>query len=274
MKKIRYLAGDFPHIFKKLSEDLGLSSQLDGYSTLLIEEESKEYAALKVNIESMGLSITNILERVLFNKIEIESAHNFALIALGKKRWGYPQPENNFKFRDITYAEYCSCCGIHKEQIAPFRLQKIPQWKKNFDWFTINWVFDVSFVNKELYLKHLAPLGIDFWPVIDHKDDSIIEHIVQLKMPFIEDDLREYFSDYPYETCEECGYKKPHPKYLKYFPIVNSDLPLAYTNLFFGSGASAQRRVIIRKDVVELFIKLKLIKKDTYHLWPSKPNTV
>lgn len=271
MKKIRYLAGDFPHTFRKLSEDLGLSSQLDGYSTLLIEEDSEEYEALNGKIESAGLSITNILERVLFSKREIDSAHNFALIVLGKKPVGYPHPKNDFRYTDVVYDVYCSSCGVYGKQIAPFRIQKIPQWKKNFDWFSINWVFDVSFVNRELYLKHLAPLGIDFWPVIDHKDDSIIEHIVQLKLPFIEDDLREYFSDYPYETCEECGYKKPHPKYLKYFPIVKSNLPLAYTNLFFGSGASAQRRVIIRKDVADLFFKLKLIKKDTYYLWPSLP---
>ncbi len=271
MKNIRYLAGAFPHSFKKLSEDLGLSSQLDGYSTLLIDGDSEEYAVLKGEIESAELSVTNILERVLFSKVEIEAANNFALIVLGKRPIGYPQPEKDFKYNHVIYAAYCSCCGTHTEQISPFRLKKIPQWKNNFDWFSINWVFDVSFVNKELYLKHLAPLGIDYWPVINHKDDSIIEHIVQLKLPLIDDDLREYFSDYPCEICEECGYKKPHPKYLKYFPIVNSTLPLAYTNLFFGSGASAQRRVIIRNDVVELFVKLRLIKKDTYHLWPSRP---
>lgn len=272
MKRIRYLAGDFPKSFVTIGEKINAPNRLDGFEVILLEEDGDSYKILKNAIASEGIDIQDRLERVLFDKGELNTANNLSLIVMGKKPFGYPQPASSYKYCENVYKKFCGLCGVHKGQIQPFRISKIPEWNKNFNWFSINWVYDVSFINKDIYTEYIMPYGIDFWPVFNHEDGSILEHVVQLKLPTLHHDLSEYFRDWPYEVCSDCGYRKAHPKYLDYFPIIDTDLPMALTQEFFGSGITAQQRVTIRRDVAELFVKLKLIKYDTYCLWPSRPS--
>src|SRR5262249_30101958 len=47
--------------------------------------------------------------------------------------WSYPQPEDDFGFRSVTYdlSQYCSTCGIGAVQKAAFRMKSEPRWGRN-----------------------------------------------------------------------------------------------------------------------------------------------
>lgn len=73
---------------------------------------------------------------------------------------GYPQPDRDFGYLDITYdlAGYCEECGIGAVQKAPFRFSREPKWGRR-QILQVNWVFDEYFVTPELWKTVFKPSG-------------------------------------------------------------------------------------------------------------------
>jgi rRNA maturation protein Nop10 len=167
----------------------------------------------------------------------------------------YPMPDS-MGYKCLTYntSEYCSNCGIGLIQNSPFRLKRVPNLKKKI--FGLNWVYDELFVEKEYYKNNFEPLGIGWREVLLYKGDKVIENIVQLNLQTSEDDLD--LNVYEYEICPKCGRKKYMPMPLGFFPIQHTPLKYLYKSKeYFGSGASADKKVFISKNMRNKLIEEK-----------------
>ena len=165
---------------------------------------------------------------------------------------GYPQPEDKFGYREVTYdtKKYCVECGIGAIQKAPFRIKKSPKLgtKKLFE---LNWINDEIFVNKKTYESVFQNLGLETWPVMLYKKELIIEDTVQLKIPII--DVPLMLQHQPFEMCKHCGEKKYNPQIKGFFASFKrsvSDLQIFKCREYFGSGGEAFNKIFITQQLL------------------------
>jgi hypothetical protein len=98
---------------------------------------------------------------------------------------GYPQPEADFEYRRIVYAEPCMRCGIFERQIAPFRFRKMSGTPSGFTQF--NWVCDAFFAPPKIADDVLKSgiTGMSLGPAVHHPGGEKREDVVQLLIPTI-----------------------------------------------------------------------------------------
>ena len=98
-----------------------------------------------------------------FTKFSDSELSNAKHLAMGSS-WhhGYPQPEDDFGYMQLTYdlRDYCEHCGIGAKQISPFRMKKSPNWGRR-SILQMNWLFDEYFVKPEVWNAVFQPLGIN-----------------------------------------------------------------------------------------------------------------
>jgi len=183
---------------------------------------------------------------------------------------GYPMPDIDGGYKELTYdlTNYCPTCGIGLEQKSAFRLKNVPPTGKK-QIFALNWVFDELFVEKMVYDTVFKPLGLSFREVLKYKKDLPFENTVQLIIPETQEKLN--LKDYPIEVCSSCGKIKylamPQGFYPMYKNIIS---PIFKSHEYFGSGASAFKRIFLTKDLRDKLIKLKIEKENWYI--PTKNN--
>jgi hypothetical protein len=177
-----------------------------------------------------------------FSEAEVEAARWLQL--LSDWHHGYPQPEDDFGYRDLTYdlSAYCSMCGIGAVQKAPFRMRREPRWGRR-GILQLNWVFDEYFVTPDVWATVFQPHGIASRPVLK-RGGVELSTVVQL-------DIAEHVSirtvGLETDVCSACGR-------VKYLPIKRGPLPelveepsghVAKTREHFGSGASAHHAIVL-----------------------------
>jgi rRNA maturation protein Nop10 len=177
-----------------------------------------------------------------FSQVEVAAAR--WLEVLPDWHHGYPQPDDDFGYRDLTYdlSDYCSTCGIGAVQKAPFRMRREPRWGRR-GILQLNWVFDEFFVTPEVWATVFEPHGIASRPVVK-RGGAELQTVVQLD---VVEQVRIRTKGLDAETCPACGR-------LKYLPIRRGPLPefvdepsghMARTSEFFGSGASAHHAIVL-----------------------------
>lgn len=175
-------------------------------------------------------------------------------------RWkmiGYPMPDNNGGYLDITYntQNLCSICGVGKVQNGDFRLKSIT--KKPF--WGIGWIFDEFFVSIDAYNEIFKPLKIGCRKVRLFKSDCEIDSVVQLVLPEITEPLD--LSNHSYQVCSKCGTIKYSAKTVGFFPLHSHPISHMYKSYeVFGDGCSAYKRVFVSKELRERLIKYNLLK--------------
>ncbi len=248
--------------------DIGINVSQNSFQTFEIEENSEQFMRLKPYIEMWELPDMINTE---FTNREL----NAALLLVYNFTWvnGYPQPEDDFGYIGTTYKKegYCKTCGTGLIQQAPFRLKKEPNWgtKKMFE---LNWVFDEIFVRKEVYEEIFKKYGIEAMPVFLYKKDVVIENTVQLNIPSIKvlSDLEKQ----PFEICKTCGTKKYNPQIKGFFPPFKAPvegLQIFKGQEYFGSGASAHKKIFLTQELYKEMQKYK-IKSEFIPLRGSVPN--
>lgn len=188
---------------------------------------------------------------------------------------GYPQPEDDYE--SLVYSNHCLRCGIHGQQIAPFRLKR-SQRALHSSFLQLNWVFDAFFVGLEVAadLEASAVTGVSFGPVLDHHTGRELGDRVQLLIPTIVRCAET--SRLPTVTCcrnneEESVFKNftagekrynaetPYCGRIKYHPPTSlaisveglGDVPDVFqTAEWFGSGGSAHRLTLASERFVAL----------------------
>ena len=211
----------------------------------------------------------------VYEKEDIEKAEWF-IVSTGK--YQYPQPEDNFEYKKVTYdlQDYCELCDIGKIQNAPFRIKTEPKQYNNQFW-GLNWEFSAVFVRQETknILEREQIKQITFSNPLLNKKNIKIEGFYQLH---IEKTLDKGFDSYNTkiitckinneENCNKdlqlkcCGrVKYHHPMvggYLFDKTIFNTDFDIVDTNEYFGSGRNTNKLQIVSKRFKQLVEKNKL----------------
>lgn len=191
--------------------------------------------------------------RTAFSMQEIKSAKWLELMP----DWhhGYPQPnEDVFGYREVTYdlSDYCVQCGIGLKQRAPFRMKSEPRWGRN-GIMQLNWIFDEYFVRPEVWRQVFEPRGIGCCQVLNTRGielTTVLQLAISQEVDIVTDGLL-------VQPCTACGR-------FKYVPVTRGPFPklarepaghMAKTRQYFGSGASASKRIIISQELGSALMK-------------------
>jgi hypothetical protein len=190
-----------------------------------------------------------------FSAGEMKSAESLAMVA----DWhhGYPQPEDDFAYREATYdtSGYCPSCGIGLVQKAPFRMQGEPKWGKR-SILQLNWVFDEYFCTPEAWETTLCDCGFGQREVLDATSGVPLKTVIQLTV----DKVADASLDINAPTCGCNGHDKYEPVTRGFFPRPrgNESVRVFKTREWFGSGASAHKAVIVSQGVRRRIVESKL----------------
>lgn len=201
-----------------------------------------------------------------FTKDEIEAAHWLDLVP----DWhhGYPQPnELDFGYLRATYdrTDWCEACGIGLRQSAPFQMKREPKWGRR-GILQLNWVFDEFFVTPSVWSEVFEPRGIACRPVTNTKGvelTTVVQLVVEEEVGIVTDALTP-------ERCATCGRVKYRPHTRGFFPALTSTptRAIAKTKEYFGSGAAADRRVLVTQELRRALVAAKVRGAS---FWPVEP---
>jgi hypothetical protein len=238
-------------VFRKLG--IGLpepAGKLTSSVTLTLDERSDEYQKLQPYVKKWNLSD---FIAVTFSDVELDKATY--LVMLSPWANDYPMPDNDGGYLQRTYDDtnYCKSCGSGLVQREPFRLKKEPVWGKK-KLFSLNWVYDEYFVNKDFYEQVLNKYRIETMPVLLYKKDSVIESTVQIKISVTSPALK--LEGRSFITCEACGRKR--------YDLINDDFfpsfedPQPQSAIFkgledFGTGANTRKYVFVSQALRKEF---------------------
>lgn len=252
--RIRYKITINPEIktisdLKKYELDL-----IEGFQVIYIDKSHNYFEQIFNYLKNINISL---VPETKFTSKEISEA-SFANI-YSKYFLGYPQPEDEYE--DLVYENIeCNECKVIKQnQIKPFSLSKTPKLNMKKKSFQLFWVNDEIFFEKEFYDRFLKKLGVKSMPVMNIKNNLEIDNIVQLYLPesssFLDDTKIDFIE------CPKCDtkYSNPIPNE-GFFPSFKEEVnyPIFKTKEFFGSGEYYSRRIIINKEVKNLFIENKI----------------
>lgn len=257
MKIMYHVALDWQEEQIKILNKYGVYPK-KGFNAVQIEEET--YFLVKKFIAKWdsggGIRYPQFTKEEL--KESLLSAKN------GSHELGYPMPDMNFGYRKLTYdlTDYCPSCGIGLKQKDAFRLKNVPpEGKKQV--FSVGWVFDELFVEKRIYHEIFEPLGIKCSEVLKYKKETPFEETVQLVLEETSEMLD--LEGYPTESCHICGRTKYQAMPQGFYPMYKDIIaPIFKSYDYFGSGASAFKRIFITKELRDKLIDLKIDKKEWY----------
>ena len=251
MKKMVSFSSNWSARQVEILRQYGLKAE-EGWHSIRVEEEklSKDIFQFLKEWE-----IYVIGRGVEFSKKEILQSEYCIIDSCNS--FGYPKPDGDFGYRELTYlmTNYCETCGISKTQKDAFRISKISKAKL----WSLEWIYDEIFVEKSAYEAVFRPFGIACRCVKKYKKETIIDSVVQLVIP--DTDQPVDLSEYEYEVCPVCGSRKYHPAVKGFFPLQeNPTLHLYKSKEYFGSGASASKKVYVSAPLRDKMLEYKLAK--------------
>ncbi|WNB17008.1 hypothetical protein [Marivirga arenosa] len=222
----------------------------EGFQTFVVEETHKHWNEIKRML--IAWEASDVVE-TKFTKAEVRKS----VSAVVYPKWinGFPQPEDDYLEQCYDLSDYCSSCGIGKVQKSPLRIKVEPKWGKK-SIFLLNWIFEELFVKAELYDQLFKPLGVESEKVIIHKTGKVSSSVVQLILPTTSYSLDD-MNYYPSQSCQLCGRVKYLPIAKGFFPtLVSKDpLPIFKTQEYFGSGAAADKRIIVGSELKDRLVE-------------------
>ena len=186
-----------------------------------------------------------------FSQQDLDEAPYLEISAREK---GYPQPEKDFQYLKASYdlSQYCDQCGTGAVQSAPFRFKGEPKWGRN-SIMTLNWVHDELFVTPELWETVFKPFGVGCGVVLKHKTGDKLKTVVQLVTDEVTAPPLKGIERFSSETCTKCDRKKYILQIKDYWPPFDGPMEdhVCRTKEWFGSGFSAMRPIIVKKDIYD-----------------------
>ena len=227
-----------------------------------IYESSHHWEFVKNQVSSANLFC---LTETIYSKKELQNAQ--WLHMRSQWRFGYPQPEDDFHYENITYSRknHCPECSSGLEQTSPFRIKKAPKWGKRH-FAELNWVGDELFVDDaaEFVLTQAVISGISFGEVCNKNGTEVIPGIRQMQIERILDlglkadrpSIREM------AACPRCGIAKFVPSGIGMLAfskeIFENQPDIVKSGEIFGSGHYASRIILIRQNVYQVLASSKL----------------
>lgn len=231
-------------------------------SVLDIYESSVHWAYIEKQVQRANLFC---LSETIYSAEELRNAE--WLYLRSQWRFGYPQPEDDFQFEDITYTRrnYCTQCSSGLAQTNPFRIKKAPKWgQRHFG--ELNWVGDELFVDDtaEELLKKEGITGISFLEVFNKNGTEIFPNIRQMR---VENVLNmglqtDCASVRDVAICPKCGTPKIVLSGVGMLSfrreVFDKQTDLVKTGEIFGSGHYATRIILVRQKVYQMIVKGRL----------------
>lgn len=185
-------------------------------------------------------------------------------------RYGYPEPSDDYKYKDITYTKdsYCNNCGTGLTQIDCFRIKKTPKWGQRH-FYAPFWIEDEFFISEtaKALLEHSNLNGITFLPVKNKKGTETLADVWQMVIPTVlEDGLIEDDSFLKKVTLCPCCGKKKYCKNGKakvmYYKRIFQGAPdfIKSGDCFGGMPKSSCREIIISQKAYRFLVDNKLDK--------------
>ena len=235
-----------------------------------IYEDNPRFQELKKAVQTFDIKAQ---VGTLYDKLD-EAQANWFIASTGQ--YQYPQPEEGYKEATFDLTHYCNNCGIGKVQNAPYRLKSEPK-QQNSQFWGLHWEYEPVFVRQEAkdILEREEIQGVRFSQPVLHRKNISVEGFYQLQIDMT---LNPGFNPYNTnqitckinneENCNSnsdtncCGrIKFHHPRrggYLFETATFSANKDIALSHEYFGSGASANRLVIVSKRFKELIDKYKL----------------
>jgi hypothetical protein len=200
-------------------------------------------------------------------------------------QFGYPQPENNFGYYDITYEmkHGCPTCHIGITQKDEFRFKSEPK-AMDSQFLGLNWVFDQIFIRKpvqEIFRKENVT-GVHYSTPLQNKTGKPLVSIQQihvdtiLKDALITENLTIEKCEYPKDKsqikflkamdsslikgpfCGQTKYNYPQGISFKLKKEALANMPdFIRLNEWFGSGGSSSQPIFVSKKVKDIIDILK-----------------
>lgn len=200
-----------------------------------------------------------------FTASEVNTASHCALVVVHAS--GYPQPEHDLSYREVTYdtSERCSKCGEGAVQVAPFRVKKSLKWGRNA-FLKLNWIEEACFMQTSVWKEHLSGLGVCALPVEDPKGQPL-DDVVQLDLgptvPLSMGGVRGI-------SCEKCR-REIYPWHDRGFfpaPLSPPDAPIFRSLQRFGVERQATNAIFVSPEVAKAIKGAGLRGAE---LWPCMP---
>jgi hypothetical protein len=193
----------------------------------------------------------------VFTESEILSAEWVRLVPSFEQ--GYPQPEEDMRWKEISYENQCLQCGVGYQQKAPFRLAREPRLGKH-DFMCLYWTYTLFCTRKVLEtLKAHQIRGYEVWEAIIHRTNQPSRVVSQLVFPNVAGPSLADIDKLRPETCPECGITKYDSHLRGYMHLKrealrpNTDIQL--THEWFGSGShSGFREILISNRLAKLIL--------------------
>jgi hypothetical protein len=223
-------------------EHMGILVRDTGLVTFELNESYQAWPQIERWVRARGaLDITS----TRFSRWELSMAKWLELVPAWQ--YGYPQPrEDAFGYLQATYdlSEYCRQCGTGLKQKAPFQMTGEPKWGR-YGILQLNWVFDEYFAKPEVWKNVFEPRGIAHSRVLSSKGaelDTVVQLIVDHEIGILTEGLAA-------EKCMTCSRVKYVPVTRGFFPGLAATPTghMVKTSQYFGSGASAGKRVLISR---------------------------
>lgn len=177
---------------------------------------------------------------------------------------GYPQPEDDFGYLELTYDtdDFCPQCGIGLQQKAPFVMRKGPKWGKN-SVAQLHWVLDEFFVKTDVWGTVFASLQLECRDVLDKKG-RVLQDVVQLQAT---ERVALAIGEISAKKCEHCARRKHGIIKRGFFPspLTAPASPVSRSEEFFGSDHQAFNKIIVNAEVA---VAIRRAKIRGVSLWP------
>jgi uncharacterized protein YqfB (UPF0267 family) len=254
-----------PRQIETILSSLGISLKFNAKDTMQVFNlftNTEEYLKLIEKLQSLGIDYSELTEEV-YSQEEIESAEFLQIIP--NVYCGYPQPEGEISFREVSYDINSKCpkCEQGKIQNAPLRVLK-PKMGKN-DIAALHWIYEfvITFRLKEL-ISVEGLTGCEFWPLIDHRRNTKLDDVYQLfftrMMPPMSRQTNIIRAD-GIEMCDcgKMGYTiKGIPVYERQAINMNALQDFNKSYEWLGGGKTTWQMQIVSKRVYNLFVKHKI----------------
>lgn len=275
MRLIYRVSANNNHGFKAALDAHGIphkyeESIIGKYVFIVISAGDKHWPLLQSIMGQHGVEVG--ITQIEFTKAEIEAAAWLELGTTG--HFGYPQPEDEFGYWQVTYdpRTVCERCGAGKVQVAPFRFRSEPKASRS-QFFQLNWVFDEIFVRPEVraVFEQERVTGVAYEHPVIHRSGRIIESLHQLRVNTVlppghvgdvtrslvccaESEGQPNFSRRPDDGPQRyCGTRRffwPTRTPLQFRSEIFGGAPdIVKSFEWFGSGLAANRAIIISQRV-------------------------
>lgn len=246
-----------------------------------IDDNDKNWSEIKEKIKN-----TNIwdLEYLKYSKEDFDKSKWFQVSV---SESAYPQPEDNFGFREATYdlLDYCPSCGMGCIQDKPFRLKSDIK-TTSYNLLGLHGIFDAIFIRPEAkkIFERNNITGVTYSHPVFDKSGNPIKNLYQLEIKTIlskgyivteNEQVTCKINNEEYErTLRNTGITPPPTpgktfcgriKYL--YPrthmmtfdkkIFDNDPDIVKSYEWFGSGFSSRRQNLVSKKVYDLITSLK-----------------